>query len=132
MVVYQDSGIYHHTVSYYDVGHISADFRYDAYDFMARDKLGMKQKIELFPAFRDLVQKEKEKNSQETWPGTRPKKKITNQVFFFSQRKNVGHLHKTNLGNMMVGATDSSIGDFLIKSRETVILSATNSTPDSL
>ena len=40
--VYQDSGVYHHAVSYCDIGHISADFRNDAYDFMARDKLDVK------------------------------------------------------------------------------------------
>ena len=52
--VYQDSGVYHHAVSYCDIGHISADFRNDAYDFMARDKLDVKSKKRLryFPRLR--------------------------------------------------------------------------------
>jgi len=41
--VHQDSRVYHHAVPDRDIGHISADFRYDAYDFMARDKLSIKK-----------------------------------------------------------------------------------------
>ena len=52
--VYQDSGVYHHAVSYCDIGHISADFRNDAYDFMARDKLDVKseKRLRYFPRLR--------------------------------------------------------------------------------
>ena len=72
VVVYQDSGVYHHAVSYYDIGHISTDFRYDAYDFMARDKLGVKQKKMSYSLPFEISFKKK--SSRETWPGTRPKK----------------------------------------------------------
>ena len=94
--VYQDSGVYHHAVSYCDIGHISADFRNDAYDFMARDKLDVKCWDIPPSSIRRISLEKRRKNSQETWLGTRPKKKnkkIPNQSFFsssFSPRK----LHK--------------------------------------
>ena len=83
--VYQDSGVYHHAVSYCDIGHISADFRNDAYDFMARDKLDVKCWDIPPSSIRRISLEKRRKNSQETWLGTRPKnknKKIPNQSFF--------------------------------------------------
>jgi len=77
---------------------------------MARDKLDVKtqKRLRYSPVFdtQDLA----EKDSQETWPGTRPKKYQIRVFFFFFQPKEIA---QTNLGDMMIGATDPSIGDFL-------------------
>ena len=111
--VYQDSGVYHHAVSYCDIGHISADFRNDAYDFMARDKLDVKCWDIPPSSIRRISLEKRRKNSQETWLGTRPRKKKKYQIrvfFFFFQPKEIA---QTNLGDMVIGATDSGIGDFL-------------------